>query len=365
MNDFLNQSILGNTVLDYSITLAILLGGFLFKKYISNFLGWLLYRCFGRFGKTIGVGRFLELLAAPFRFLLFISIIYLAFNRLSFPTEWEMRSDRVLGFRFVLVQIFEGAVIFGITWYLVRIVEFIGLVMAARASRTETMMDDQFVPFAKSALKIIIAGIGFLIFLGAVFNLNVVSILTGLGIGGLAFALAAKETLENLLGSFTIFLDKPFKMGDLIKVGEVEGRIESIGFRSTRIRALDRTLVTVPNKKMVDFELLNDTEREVRRAKFSIGLTYSTSAEQLKIVMQEIIEAINAHPITEPDPLVRFNEFGSSSLDIIVIYLARTPDIGDFLKVQEEINFGIMEIVKKNGCDFAFPSQTVYVKNES
>jgi MscS family membrane protein len=364
MNDFLNQYFLGNSVADYLISAAILIGGFVFKKPISDFLSWILFRSFHRYGKKVGVKKFLQLLSSPFKLLLFLTILYIAFNRLSFPAEWEMASDQKFGVRLVILQLFEGAIIFSITWFMIRIVEFIGLVMAVRASRTETMMDDQFVPFAKSAMKIIVAIIGFMFVLRAVFNLNVVSVLTGLGIGGLAIALAAKETLENLLGSFTIFLDKPFKMGDLVKVGEVEGRIEGIGFRSTRIRALDRTLVTVPNKKMVDFELLNDSEREVRRAKFTVGLLYSTTAAQLKKVMLEITDAINAHPLTEPDPVVRFVEFGSSSLDILVLYLARTPDIGDFTKVKEEINFQIMEIVLNNGCDFAYPSRTIYMKNE-
>ncbi|TAH41363.1 MAG: mechanosensitive ion channel family protein [Bacteroidetes bacterium] len=364
MNDYLNQVYFGNTLGQYLLSLGILVGGLILRKYISNFSSWILYRCFRRFGKTIGVKKFLELLSAPFGFILLIAVFYAAFNRLSFPPEWELVSENDFGLRFIILQLFEGIIIFAITWYLIRIIEFIGLVMAARAALTESKLDDQFVPFFKSALKIVVAGLGFIIMLSAVFNLNVVSILTGLGIGGLAFALAAKETLENLLGSFTIFLDKPFKIGDLVKVGEVEGYIEGIGFRSTRIRALDRTLVTVPNKKMVDYELMNDTEREVRRAKFTIGLTYSTSAEQLKKVMLEILDAVNAHPLTEPDPVVRFVEFGSSSLNILVLYLSRTPQIADFTKVKEEINFQIMEIVQSNDCEFAFPSSTVYLSKE-
>ena len=364
MNDYLNQVFLGNTLSDYLISLGILIGGLILKKYISNFLSWILYRCFRRYGKTVGIKKFLELLSSPFGFILLIAVFYAAFNRLSFPGEWALVSEQDFGLRFIIQQLFEGIIIFAITWYLIRVVEFIGLVLAARASLTETKMDDQFVPFAKSALKIIVAGLGFIVMLSAVFNLNVVSILTGLGIGGLAFALAAKETLENLLGSFTIFLDKPFKIGDLVKVGEVEGYVEGIGFRSTRIRALDRTLVTVPNKKMVDFELMNDTEREVRRAKFIVGLTYSTSSDQLRQVMQEISEAINAHPLTEPDPVVRFVEFGSSSLNILVLFLSRTPEIGDFTKVKEDINFQIMDIVQRNDCEFAFPSSTIYLSKD-
>ncbi|MBP6335612.1 MAG: mechanosensitive ion channel family protein [Bacteroidia bacterium] len=361
---FLEQVFFGNTISDYLWSAAILLGGLLLKKYLSKLFSWFLFTIFRQYGKTVGVKKFIELLSAPFSFLILIGILYAAFNRLSFPAEWQLVSDKHFGLRFFILQVFKGALIVGVTWFLIRAVEFIGLVMAAKAVETNSKLDDQFVPFAKASAKLIIAAIGFVFMLSAVFNLNVVSILTGLGIGGLAFALAAKETLENLLGSFTIFLDKPFIIGDMVKVGETEGRIETIGFRSTRIRALDRTLVTVPNKKMVDYELINDTNREVRRARFVIGLTYSTNAEQLKKVMLEIIEALNTHPLVEPDPVVRFSEFGPSSVDILVFYLARTPELNDFLKVKEEINFQIMEIVQNNSVEFAFPSRTVYVKSE-
>ncbi len=364
MINFFDQEYFGNTISNYIWSVGILLLGLVLKKYISKLLSWTLYRIFQKYGKTIGVTKFIQLLSAPFGFLILIVIVYIAFNRLSFPEEWHLVSGQTFGLRFVIEQLFEGIVIIAITWFLVRVVTFIGLVLAARAALTETLVDDQFAPFLTASLKIIVAGFGFMIMLGVVFNLNVVSILTGLGIGGLAFALAAKETIENLLGSFTIFLDKPFKMGDLVKVGEIEGRVEGIGFRSTRLRALDRTLVTVPNKKMIDSELLNDTEREVRRAKFVVGLTYSTRADLLKKVMLEVMDVLNEHPLVEPDPIVRFMEFNSSSMDILVMYLARTPDFSDFLKVKEEINFAIMEIVQSNSCEFAFPSRTVYLKND-
>lgn len=360
----LNQTFLGNTVADYLWFAGILLTGLVLKKFISKLLSRLLYGIFKRYGKHIGAEKFINLLSAPFGFLFLVIIVFVASDRLSFPREWNLDPENVFGIRFVLLQLFQGAMVLAITWVLIRLVEFAGLVISARAAITASRMDDQLVPFTKEIIKVGIAGIGLLVTLAVTFDLDVVSLVTGLGIGGLAIALAAKETLENLLGSFTIFLDKPFYVGDMVKVGAIEGRVESIGFRSTRIRSLDRMLVTMPNKKMVDAELINDTDRTVRRARFTIGLTYKSTEEQVKAVVRDIDAALGEHPALEPRHIVRFQQFGTSSLDILVIYFSRTPEIEDFYAVQEEINYTIMAIVRKNNVEFAYPSTTVFLRNQ-
>ena len=226
-------------------------------------------------------------------------------------------------------------------------------------------MDDQLVPFAKEAIKVLVAGIGFLILVGVIFNLDVVSLVTGLGIGGLAFALAAKETLENLIGSFLIFLDKPFVVGDIVKVGNVEGRVDSIGFRSTRIRGLDRIVVIVPNKKMTDAELMNDSERVSRRANFSIKLSNDTSPEQMKTILSAIRKMFSEFDQIEVDPIVRFTQFDSNSFDILIIYFAMIPLREDFYAIQEQVNFAILKILHENKAAFAMPSSTVYTKTDA
>jgi MscS family membrane protein len=174
--------------------------------------------------------------------------------------------------------------------------------------------------------------------------------------------MASKESLENLLGSFTIFFDQPFTVGDVVTVGSVTGTVEKVGFRSTRIRTFDKSLVTVPNKKMIDAELDNLGLRPVRRVKFNIGLTYETSAEQIKEIVKEIQEMVNLHEKTNQDGKVRFQEFGSSSLDIMVMYFVNSPRWEDLINVKEDVNYKIMEIVKKHKSDFAFPSSTIYLQ---
>jgi MscS family membrane protein len=174
--------------------------------------------------------------------------------------------------------------------------------------------------------------------------------------------MASKESLENLLGSFTIFLDKPFTVGDTVTVGSITGTVEKVGFRSTRLRTFDKSLVTLPNKKMIDAELDNLGMRPVRRVKFNIGLTYETTNEQMKSIVSDIQHLVDQHEKTNKDGKVRFQEFGSSSLDILVMYFVDSPSWDNLIDVKEDINYKIMEIVKKHNSDFAFPSTTVYLQ---
>ncbi len=195
--------------------------------------------------------------------------------------------------------------------------------------------------------------------------MNVGSLVAGLGIGGLAIALAAKESLENLFGSFTIFFDKPFVVGDLVTIGGVSGTVEKVGFRSTRIRTLEKSYVTIPNKRMIDAELDNLSLRTFRRVKFDVGLVYGTSMSTIKSVVQKIQKYVDEHERTNQDGQVKFMEFGSSSLDVMVLYYIDTMDWGVFLDIKEEINYKIMEIVENEESDFAFPTQTLHLNQEN
>lgn len=146
------------------------------------------------------------------------------------------------------------------------------------------------------------------------------------------------------------------------EIGAIEGRVETIGFRSTRIRGLDRMIVIVPNKKMTDAELMNDSERISRRARFSIELSNETSAEQMKTILGDIRKMLSGFDQIEANPTVRFKEFDSNSFDILVIYFAMLPLMEDFLSLQEEVNFAILKILKDNNASFAMPTSTVYTK---
>ena len=198
--------------------------------------------------------------------------------------------------------------------------------------------------------------------LSNVFNVNITALATGLGIGGIAIAMASKESLENLLVHLQFSLINPFTVGDIVNVGNITGLVEKVGFRSTRIRTFDKSLVSVPNKKMVDAELDNLGKRNVRRVKFYLGLTYDTQIDQIKKIVSEIEILIKNHKLTTENCMVKFQEFGASSLDILIVYFVNSPDWEDLTNVKQEINFEIMNIVKSNNSDFAFPSTTVYLE---
>ena len=358
---FLQSEHLGNSGMNYLMFITAILLGLLFKGLISRYLSRSLYKIIGRKEKRVGVEKFDELLTKPIAFFIILSAIYFGVNQLSFPEEWNIAPAEELGTRMILSKGFSLIYIYSIFLILKRVISFFGILLQKRAEESENKMDDQLIPFAIEIGRILVVIFALFFVLGNVFGINITALATGLGIGGIAIAMASKESLENLLGSFTIFFDRPFTVGDVVKVGNVTGLVEKVGFRSTRLKTFDKSVVTVPNKKMIDAELDNLGLRPVRRVKFYIGLTYSTTTDQIKNIVTEIQEMINKHEKTNEEGKVRFQEFGASSLDILVIYYVDSPKWEDLIDVKEDINYKIMDIVKKHNSDFAFPSTSVYL----
>ena len=360
--EFLQIEFLSNTLFDYSWFIGAVLVGLLFKKLISKYLSHLLFKIVGKKGAEVGVDKFDALLTKPIGFFIMLSIIYLGSSHINYPEVWNLAPENEVGLKMLINKGFSLIYVYSIFWIFLKVIDFIGLILNKRAEATENKMDDQLIPFIVEIAKIITYIFALVIVMGNVFEVDITALAAGLGIGGIALAMASKESLENLLGSFTIFFDQPFTVGDTVTVGTVTGTVEKVGFRSTRIRTFDKSLVTVPNKKMIDAELDNLGMRPVRRVKFNIGLTYETAPEQIKAIVTDIQEMINQHPKTNQEGKVRFQEFGSSSLDILVMYFVDSPKWNDLIDVKEDVNYKIMEIVKKHNSDFAFPSTTVYLQ---
>ena len=197
------------------------------------------------------------------------------------------------------------------------------------------------------------------------FGINVSAFIASLGLGGLAFALAAKDTAANLFGGFAILTDNIFKIGDWVKIGSVEGIVEDIGMRTTKIRAFDKRLIVVPNATIANSAVDNFSRRDRRRITMRVGLTYSTSTQTMQKILKEIREMLQNHPQIHKEPLfVYFDEFGDSSLDLFFYLFTKTAVWEEYLQIREDINLKIIEIVHRNGSDFAFPSQSVYFENE-
>lgn len=368
--EILSQEFLGNSLKNYLLFGLILIIGLLFKRIFSRLLSKLLFRLFKRLHPDTEPKVFIDLLLRPVELLILFSVLYLSINQLDYPLN-EVIFKRTtfvnkvpLVYELTLIQVFDKLFllffIISLFWIALRMIDFVAYVFLYKASLTESKSDDQMVPFIKELSKIVTIIIGLFVILGAVFNLNVATIIAGLGIGGIAVALAAQDTLQNLLGSFTIFADKPFVVGDLVRIDKYEGTIEKVGFRSTLIRTLDKTLVIIPNKKIVDSPLENLSLRNLRRMKFNISLKYDTSVEVMHKISKEIETYVNGHDSTSNDTLVTFDSFGESALNIQVLYFIEIVDYNDYMHIREDINYRIMQIVAENKAEFAFPTQTVY-----
>ena len=363
--EFLNNIFLGNEIKEYLIFLLLLLFGYILISPISSYLRKFIFKIVGNKDHNNGKAEFDSLLKKPLYYFLLLLIFYFAFNILSFPDSWGLVDSSEYGVKMIISKSFSFLLIVTIFWTILQSVEYLGLRLQFRAEQTESKVDDQLIPFAIEIGKVLVVIFSIVVILANVFDQNITALAAGLGVGGVAVALASKESLENLLGSFTIFLDKPFQVGDVIKIGAITGLVEKVGFRSTRIRTFDKSLVTVPNKNLVIAELDNLSLKPVRKVKIDIGLTYDTSVDQIKEIVNEIQKIIDEHPKTNQDGKVRFLNFGASSLDIMVLYFVNGIDWGILVDTQQEINFKIIEIVKKHGSDFAFPTTSVFLENQN
>jgi MscS family membrane protein len=202
-----------------------------------------------------------------------------------------------------------------------------------------------------------------LVNLAETFGISVAPMLAGLGIGGLAVALAVRPTLENVIAGFVLFADAPVRVGDFCSFGDKLGTVEAIGLRSVRVRSIDRTLIAIPNAEFCQLQLVNFTRRDGCLLRATLGLHLDTSADQLRLVLTRLRELLIRHPKVSPDPArVRFLGYSDSALDVELFALVQTRDFSEFLAIQEDINLRIKDIVEQSGSAFAYPSQTLYME---
>jgi MscS family membrane protein len=368
--EFLNNIFLGNTIGNYLLFAGILLFGLLFKRIFSRLLSNLLYKMFQSIHAGTDSQVFIGLLLKPVELLILIVTLYLAINQLDFPLNEIIfrRTDNAgkvaVIYEIKLIEVIDKVFLFLfiISFFriVLRIIDFIAHIFLFKASLTESKSDNQMVPFIKELSKIITIIFAVFVVLGSVFNLNVATIIAGLGIGGIAVALAAQDTLQNLLGSFTIFADKPFVVGDAVRIDKYEGTIEKVGFRSTLLRTVDKTLVVIPNKKMVDSPLENLSLRNFHRIKFNIGLRYDTPAETIEQVAGEIRDYIDSKSLITRETTVNFDTLGETALNMQVQYFIKVTEGADYGQIKEDINYRVLKIVSDKGAKFALPTQMWY-----
>ena len=274
-----------------------------------------------------------------------------------------------LGLHESTLQILLAAVKFFLTlagvWSAYRVTDLLSEFFASKAAKTETKVDDLLIPLLRKTAKIFIAAFG-LIYIADSLHIQIAPLLAGLGIGGIGFAFAARDTLENFFGSITVIVDRPFQIGDWVQIGDTKGTVEELGFRSTRIRTPYNSLVTIPNGNLVRAVVDNYGKRKYRRFKTHLGLTYDTPPDKIEAFCEGIRELIRHHPYTRTDYYhVWLNEFGASSLDVLVYMFYEAPDYQTELRERHRLMLDIIRLADRLGVQFAFPTQTLHIYKES
>lgn len=287
----------------------------------------------------------------PSGFIFLLAFFFLTYSNLQF-------SVTISHFLSVTIEI---ALSIAFVWFFYNLAEVLSKYLAVLTSKTETELDDQLIPLIRKTLRFFVVVMGIIAILQNN-GYNVASLIAGLGIGGLAVALAARETLANFFGSVTIFVDRPFKIGDWIKVGDVEGTVEEVGFRSTRVRTFYNSLVSVPNSNIANMDIDNLGLRKYRRLKTMLNLTYSTTPEQMEAFVEGIKAIVKSNMHFRQDMYeVHFNSFGSHSLDVLVYVFFDVPDWSTELQQRHNFLLEILRLAQEVGVEFAFPTQTLHM----
>jgi len=354
---FLHYEILGNALGQYAIAILILLVGGALRRVLSRLLSKVFFRLTKRYTAGVSEEELHDLLIQPLSILLLLLTVYVAFSVLRYPLLPNAVAGAEPWPKVALLRVFLLGFIGTVTWVLLRLVDFALLVLERRnelrATPSTRRLDQQFLPFARDLLKVLVLVIGAMVVLGEVFGVNVTALIGGLGIGGLAVAFAAKESLENLIASFTIFLDQPFGVGDLVTAGDVNGTVEKIGFRSTRLRTAEKSYLTVPNKSMIDKPLDNLSLRTSRRVGFSLTFDQKTTSAQLHAIIAGAVAAMQDHPLVTQDVQMKFNALTPTGKEVSVQYFVDTTGYDEYLDVKEDLNYRLVEVVEQYGGIFA------------
>lgn len=258
-----------------------------------------------------------------------------------------------------------NAIVIGYALY--SLVDIVDHYLLGLARKTKSKVDDVLAPLVGKSIRITVFVLVLLNIIQQVSGKSITTILAGLGVGGLAIALAGQDTIKNFFGSLVILMDKPFEIGERIVVDNHDGPVESIGFRSTRIRTLEGHQVTIPNSEMVNKTVQNIGKRPYIRRLANITVTYDTPPEKVQRALDIIKEILNNHEGMNPEfpPRVYFNGFNDSSLNIIMIYWYHPPDYWKYMQLSELVNLQILKRFNAEGIDFAFPTQTIHLANDN
>ncbi|NPA17250.1 mechanosensitive ion channel family protein [Persephonella sp.] len=349
LNDILNQVVLGTPLYKWAIALIIFLLFLFFRKIFSAVIVNSIRVVVSRTKTTVD-DKVLKVIESPLRFLFIVIGLWIVFDILNIQADIVQHTVRSLFIILVFWIFYNGVNVFTEDVY--KFTQKFGKDLAREVG--------SFLIKATKSFIIILAALAVL----QEWGINVTALIASLGIGGLAIALAAKDTAANLFGGLTILADKSLKIGEWVKVGSVEGIVEDLGMRTTKIRTFEKSLVTVPNQYIANNPIENFSRRDVRRIKMTIGIVYDTPSDTVRKIVKDIKDMLLNHPGIAKDQtlLVFFDKFSDSSLDIFIYTFTNTANWEEYMAIKEDVNLKIMEIVEKNGSSFAYPSQSIYVE---
>ena len=361
MYDFLDYTWYGNTIKSYLVVAAVILFVMLLKRYISRYFAGLIFAVVHTIWKNVDRQSFITLVVKPLGFFLLVLVSILSLHQLHFPEElnWEV-------YRFTVKDVLHaiGTIVLIIAFIrlLLRMIDFIALILEKRANLTADLSDNQLIVFFKDFFKVILVVIGVLLILKFGLDFNIGSLLTGLSIVGAAIALALRESLENLIASFIIFFDKPFTTGDLVKVHNITGTVEKIGLRSTRIRTDQKTYVTVPNKQMVDSILDNLSLRTQRRGDLRLEIGLQAKANQVQELVNGIRTILGRKEIEASGVFAA--EITNNAIVITADYYTAPITILDFNNLRQEVNLQSLKLLEDMHLEIAGASTDVNLRRE-
>lgn len=346
----LENELWGNTIENWGISILIILGAIIIVKLLS-LLGKKVIKPF-----VTGTDNHLDdvifySLEAPIKFAIILLGIWIAIHRLVYPDSFVKVVDNAYSILIVL----------DITWFFGRLFSSLLQVYWGKQSNGQA---NKMMPIIKRTILVIVWLIGIVMALSNV-GVNISALLGTLGIGGIAFALAAQDTVKNVFGAFTILTDKPFSIGDTIRVDSYEGTVVDVGVRSTKIMNYDKRIITFPNYKITDTSIVNISSEPMRRVVLNLGLTYDTTSEKMKEALELLksipkrVENVSSNP---SDIVAVFTEYSDSALVIMYIYFIEKQ--GDILGVTSNMNMEILAAFNKAGLNLAFPTRTVYIQKD-
>lgn len=351
MSEFFDKTFYGNTVAEWSIALLIIVGSFVLAKIIYWVFGNIVKRLTQK-TKTKLDDIIIDMVEEPV-------VMAIVLGGFWYGVSYLNLSEGMDNF---MSKVFYVALTFNVSWFVVRLLDaLIVEYLTPFVEKTEGDLDDQLLPIIRKSVKAAIWIVAVVVGLNNA-GYDVGALIAGLGIGGLALAMAAKDSVSNLFGGLTVFVDKPFTLGDRIKIDSYDGVIEEVGIRTTRLRTLAGRQVTIPNKVFTESFIENITSEPSRKMVLNLGLTYDTTAEQMEQAFAILKKINEENESTTEESVQMFSGYGDFSLNILYIYYIKSGE--SWWEVPNSMNLAILRQFNEAGLEFAFPTHTIIQQTE-